>query len=311
MNILLTISETTTEIIQSTSTTNPMLDENGQFVSPEEAVRNFSTLWKEWDLVNKFFDKLPTLILAVATVLVGFCLAKLISKILIRTMKNRNVDPTVYLFIDRFVSIIIKVAFVLTAVSMFFNVNSFLAAFGAAGLTAGLGLQDSVSQFASGIQILMNRPFKNGDYIEVAGQAGYVDEIRFMNTIITTMDNKRVVIPNTHLTKNEIVNFSAEDKRRVDLIYSISYSDDIEKGKSVLKNTIRSVEQAHDDPEPTVYVGKLSESSIDLIVRVWCKSADYWTVYYAMQEKVKLAFDKNGINIPFNQLDVHIIENKK
>lgn len=311
MNILLTISETTTEIIQSTSTTNPMLDENGQFVSPEEAVRNFSTLWKEWDLVNKFFDKLPTLILAVATVLVGFFLAKLISKILIRTMKNRNVDPTVYLFIDRFVSIIIKVAFVLTAVSMFFNVNSFLAAFGAAGLTAGLGLQDSVSQFASGIQILMNRPFKNGDYIEVAGQAGYVDEIRFMNTIITTMDNKRVVIPNTHLTKNEIVNFSAEDKRRVDLIYSISYSDDIEKAKSVLKNTIRSVEQALDDPEPTVYVGKHSESSIDLIVRVWCKSADYWTVYYAMQEKVKLAFDKNGINIPFNQLDVHIVENKK
>ena len=311
MNILLTISETTTEIIQSTSTTNPMLDENGQFVSPEEAVRNFSTLWKEWDLVNKFFDKLPTLILAVATVLIGFFLAKLISKILIRTMKNRNVDPTVYLFIDRFVSIIIKVAFVLTAVSMFFNVNSFLAAFGAAGLTAGLGLQDSVSQFASGIQILMNRPFKNGDYIEVAGQAGYVDEIRFMNTIITTMDNKRVVIPNTHLTKNEIVNFSAEDKRRVDLIYSISYSDDIEKAKSVLKNTIRSVEQALDDPEPTVYVGKHSENSIDLIVRVWCKSSDYWTVYYAMQEKVKLAFDKNGINIPFNQLDMHIIENKK
>ena len=118
MNILLTISERTTEIIQSTSTTNPMLDENGQFVSPEEAVRNFSSLWKEWDLVNKFFDKLPTLILAVATVLIGFFLAKLISKILIRTMKNRNVDPTVYLFIDRFVSIIIKVAFVLTAVSM-------------------------------------------------------------------------------------------------------------------------------------------------------------------------------------------------
>ena len=165
MNLLLSAAQTTTEFIQQTSTTNPMLDENGQFVSPEQAVRNFSTLWKQWDIVNKFIDKLPTIILAVATIVIGFFLAKLVSKILIRTMKARNVDPTVYMFIDKFVSVIIKVAFVLTAVSMFFNVNSFLAAFGAAGLTAGLGLQDSVSQFASGIQILLNRPFKNGDYI--------------------------------------------------------------------------------------------------------------------------------------------------
>lgn len=310
MNLLSIATETTTELIQQTSTTNPMLDKNGQFVSPEQAVRNFSTLWKEWDIVNKFFDKLPTLILAVATIVIGFFLAKLISKILIKTMKARNVDPTVYLFIDKFVTVIIKVAFVLSAVSMFVNVNSFLAAFGAAGLTAGLGLQDSVSQFASGIQILLNRPFKNGDYIEVAGQAGFVDEIRFMNTIITTVDNKRVVIPNTHLTKNEIVNFSAEDKRRVDLSYSIAYSDDIEKAKSVLKNTISDVEKILTDPEPNIFVGTHGESSVELIVRVWCKSSDYWDVYFSMQEKVKLAFDKNGINIPFNQLDVHIIDNK-
>lgn len=311
MNLLAIATETTTELIQQTSTTNPMLDKNGQFVSPEQAVRNFSTLWKEWDIVNKFLDKLPTLILAVATIVIGFFLAKLISKILIKTMKARNVDPTVYMFIDKFVTVIIKVAFVLSAVSMFFNVNSFLAAFGAAGLTAGLGLQDSVSQFASGIQILLNRPFKNGDYIEVAGQAGFVDEIRFMNTVITTVDNKRVVIPNTHLTKNEIVNFSAEDKRRVDLSYSIAYTDDIETAKSVLKNTISDIEKILTDPEPNIFVGTHGESSVELIVRVWCKSVDYWDVYFSMQEKVKLAFDKNGINIPFNQLDVHIIDNKK
>ncbi|MCI6772170.1 MAG: mechanosensitive ion channel [Oscillospiraceae bacterium] len=311
MNLLAIATETTTELIQQTSTTNPMLDKNGQFVSPEQAVRNFSTLWKEWDIVNKFLDKLPTLILAVATIIIGFFLAKLVSKILVKTMKARNVDPTVYMFIDKFVTVIIKVAFVLSAVSMFFNVNSFLAAFGAAGLTAGLGLQDSVSQFASGIQILLNRPFKNGDYIEVAGQAGFVDEIRFMNTVITTVDNKRIVIPNTHLTKNEIVNFSAEDKRRVDLSYSIAYTDDIETAKSVLKNTISDIEKILTDPEPNIFVGTHGESSVELIVRVWCKSVDYWDVYFSMQEKVKLAFDKNGIHIPFNQLDVHIIDNKK
>ena len=311
MNLLAIATETTTELIQQTSTTNPMLDKNGQFVSPEQAVRNFSTLWKEWDIVNKFLDKLPTLILAVATIIIGFFLAKLVSKILVKTMKARNVDPTVYMFIDKFVTVIIKVAFVLSAVSMFFNVNSFLAAFGAAGLTAGLGLQDSVSQFASGIQILLNRPFKNGDYIEVAGQAGFVDEIRFMNTVITTVDNKRIVIPNTHLTKNEIVNFSAEDKRRVDLSYSIAYTDDIETAKSVLKNTISDIEKILTDPETNIFVGTHGESSVELIVRVWCKSVDYWDVYFSMQEKVKLAFDKNGIHIPFNQLDVHIIDNKK
>ena len=172
-------------------------------------------------------------------------------------------------------------------------------------------MQDSVSQFASGIQILLNRPFKNGDYIEVAGQAGFVDEIRFMNTVITTVDNKRIVIPNTHLTKNEIVNFSAEDKRRVDLSYSIAYTDDIETAKSVLKNTISDVEKILNDPEPNIFVGTHGESSVELIVRVWCKSVDYWDVYFSMQEKVKLAFDKNGIHIPFNQLDVHIIDNKK
>ena len=132
-----------------------------------------------------------------------------------------------------------------------------------------------------------------------------------MNTVITTVDNKRVVIPNTHLTKNEIVNFSAEDKRRVDLCYSIAYSDDIEKAKSVLKSTISYVEQILTDPEPNVFVGTHGESSVELIVRVWCKGTDYWDVYFTMQEKVKLAFDKNGINIPFNQLDVHIVESRK
>lgn len=309
-NILAAAATAAAKATEQTSTTNFMLDENGQFVTPEEAVRNFSTLWKEWDLVNKFFDKLPMIILAVITVVIGYLLSKAASKIIIKAMRARGVDPTVYMFISKIVTAAIKFTFILGALSMFFNISSFLAAFGAAGLTAGLGLQDSVSQFASGIQILLNHPFKNGDYIETAGQAGFVDEIRFMNTVITTVDNKRVVIPNTHLTKNEIVNFSAEKERRVDLTYSVSYSDDIIKAKTVLAGVIETIPEILSDPEPKIFVGAHEESGVQLIVRVWCPGPSYWDVYYKMQESVKLAFDANGISIPFNQLDVHIVDNK-
>ncbi|MCM1392297.1 MAG: mechanosensitive ion channel, partial [Ruminococcus sp.] len=124
----------------------------------------------------------------------------------------------------------------------------------------------------------------------------------------TTVDNKRIVIPNSHLTKNQIVNFSAEDNRRVDLIYSIGYNDDIEKAKSVILEVAHTNQLVLDDPDAVVYVKSHSASSIDLLTRIWCKSENYWDVYYAMQEEVKLAFDRNGINIPYTQLDVHIVD---
>ncbi|MCM1545365.1 MAG: mechanosensitive ion channel family protein, partial [Ruminococcus sp.] len=206
--------------------------------------------------------------------------------------------------------VFIKFTFILFALSMFFNINSFLAAIGAAGITAGIGLQDFVAQFASGIQILMTHPFKAGDYIEVENVGGFVAEIRFMNTVITTVDNKRIVVPNSHLTKNRIVNFSAEETRRVDLTYYIGYNDDIEKAKSVIIEVASANQFVLSDPEPVVYVNSHGESSIELTARIWCKGENYWPVYFAMQEEVKLAFDRNGIHIPFNQLDIHIVENK-
>lgn len=296
--------------IETTSAVSPILDENGQFVSPEQAVRNFSTLWKEWDLVNKFFDILPRLIIAVVILIIGIWLSRLIPKLIVKAMKTKGVDASVYLFVKNIISVFIKITFVLFALSMFFNINSFLAALGAAGITAGIGLQDCVAQFASGIQILMTHPFKAGDYIEVAGEAGFVSEIRFMNTIITTIDNKRIIIPNSHLTKNRISNFSAEENRRVDLTYSIGYDDDIQKAKSVILEVAASNQFVLEEPEPVVYVKSHGSSGVELIVRLWCKSEDYWPVFYAMQEEVKLAFDQNNINIPYNQLDVHIVDKK-
>ena len=297
-------------VIEAQTGTNPVLDENGQFVSPEEAVSNFTKLWEEWDLVNRFLGVLPKLILAVLILSFGMWLSRFVANLVVKALKSNHVDAAVYMFIRKIVSVFIKILFILFSLSIFININSFLAAIGAAGITAGLGLQDSVAQFASGIQILFNRPFKAGDYIEVAGREGFVSEIRFMSTVINTPDNKRVIIPNSHLTTNELVNFSAEDTRRIDLTYSISYSDDIQKARDVLLSVMKKNDKIVSDPEPVVYVSSHEASSIDLLARFWCKGTDYWPVYFSMQEDVKLAFDREGINIPFNQLDVHIVNNK-
>lgn len=290
--------------------TNPLLDENGQFVKPDEAVRNFATLWKEWDLWNGFLNALPKIILAVLIIVAGFILASLVSKIMCKAMKRQKVDFAVYNFIAKIVRFIIRLTFVLCALSMFIKLNSLIAALSAAGVAIGLGLQDSVSQFASGVQILLNHPFRTGDYVEVNGEGGFVSEIGFMTTIITTYDNKRVILPNSDITKNRIVNFSAEKTRRVDLTFSISYADDIARAKDVVMQTALENEMVLKKPLPEVYVGAHSASSIDLFCRVWCDTPNYWAVYFAMQENVKLNFDKAGVHIPFTQMDVHIVEQK-
>ncbi len=296
--------------LEAASTTNPLLDENGQFVKPDEAVRNFATLWKEWDLWNGFLNALPKIILAVLIIVAGFILASLVSKIMCKAMKRQKVDFAVYNFIAKIVRFIIRLTFVLCALSMFIKLNSLIAALSAAGVAIGLGLQDSVSQFASGVQILLNHPFRTGDYVEVNGEGGFVSEIGFMTTIITTYDNKRVILPNSDITKNRIVNFSAEKTRRVDLTFSISYADDIARAKDVVMQTALQNEMVLKKPLPEVYVGAHSASSIDLFCRVWCDTPNYWAVYFAMQENVKLNFDKAGVHIPFTQMDVHIVEQK-
>ena len=296
--------------LEASSTTNPLLNEDGQFVKPEEAVKNFASLWKEWALWDKLLDNLPKIILAVVLLVVGFVLASLVSKIMCKAMKRQKVDFAVYNFIAKITRFVIRITFILIALSMFIKINSLIAALSAAGVAIGLGLQDSVSQFASGVQILINHPFKAGDYVEIGGEGGFVSEIGFMTTIITSYDNKRIIIPNSDITKNRIVNFSAEKTRRVDLTFSISYADDIARAKDIVMQTALQNDQVLRHPLPEVYVGAHSASSIDLICRVWCETADYWAVFFAMQENVKLNFDKGGVRIPFTQLDVHIVDPK-
>ncbi len=296
-----------TSTTDATTTSNIFLDENGQFVDASQAAENVSSWWETMDIVGKITEKLPTIIIAVVVVVIGWFLARLLSKLTVKALSARGVDPSVYNFIKRIVSAVIKIASIMAALSMFININSVLAAIGAAGVTAGLGLQASVAQFASGIQILINHPFKTGDFVEINGITGNVADIRFMYTVITTGDNKRIVVPNSDITTHPIINYSTEENRRVDFMFSVSYSSDIAKAKSLLMSTSLENEKILKEPLPEVYVSAYEASSISLSLRVWCKSRDYWNIYFDMQEKVKYAFDENGISIPFNQLDVHIV----
>lgn len=307
MNFLKAILLESTAEINNTTTSNIFLDEDGQFVDASQAVDNVASWWETLDIVNKITEKLPTVILAILLIVLGFILARVISKLSVKAMQSRGVDPSVYNFIKRTISVLIKFVFLMSALSMFVNINSLVAAIGAAGVTAGLGLQSSVAQFASGIQILINHPFKSGDFVEINGITGNVVDIRFMYTVITTADNKRIVVPNSDITANPIINYSSEENRRVDLSYSISYSDDIDKAKRVILETILADSRVLMEPAPAVNVDSHGANGINLVARIWCKGVDYWDVYYSLQEAVKYAFDKNSITIPCNQMDVHII----
>lgn len=270
-----------------------------------------SNIFPEWDDVVKFVvSKAPLLLGAVIIVVVGFVLSNLVGKLVVKGMRARGIDPSIHTFIKTIVVLLLKFAVILSALStMNVDVNSFIAAIGAAGITAGLGLQASVSQFASGIQILINHPFKSGDYIDLGTVSGKVHEIKMMYTELITVDNKRVIVPNSHITGSNIINYNSESKRRIDLVFGISYDADIAKAKEVIAQTVRKNELILTDPEPIIAVSAQAASSVNISCLVWCHTDDYWNVFYYMQEAVKLAFDENKIAIPYDQLDVHISKN--
>ena len=267
-----------------------------------------SNIFPEWDDVVKFVVSMAPLLLgAVIIVVVGFVLSNLVGKLVVKGMRARGIDPSIHTFIKTIVVLLLKFAVILSALStMNVDVNSFIAAIGAAGITAGLGLQASVSQFASGIQILINHPFKSGDYIDLGTVSGKVHEIKMMYTELITVDNKRVIVPNSHITGSNIINYNSESKRRIDLVFGISYDADIAKAKEVIAQTVRKNELILTEPEPIIAVSAQAASSVNISCLVWCHTDDYWNVFYYMQEAVKLAFDENKIAIPYDQLDVHI-----
>ncbi len=184
--------------------------------------------------------------------------------------------------------------------------TSFIAVVGAAGLAIGLALQGSLANFAGGVLILIFKPFKVGDTIEAEGHLGSVSEIQILYTVLNTFDNKRIVIPNGSLSNATLINVSVYDKRRCDMTFGIGYDDDIDKAKKVLQRLFEEDERSLTDPAPRICVGGLGDNSVDLMFRPWVATDDLWPYYWDMQEKVKKAFDEEGISIPYPQRDVHL-----
>lgn len=247
------------------------------------------------------------IVAAIVIFYIGRMVARGLSGLMERALISRSVDKAVVSFLSSIVYALILIATVLMALSQIgVQTTSFIAILGAAGLAVGLALQGSLANFASGVLIILFRPFKSGDFIDAGGITGTVDKIEIFQTIMKTPDNKKVLIPNAQITGSAITNFSAEPTRRVDLVIGISYDSDLLKAKQLLQQILKEDQRVLAEPAPNVAVSELADSSINFVVRPWVNAADYWAVYWDTLEKVKLTFDEQGIGIPFPQMDVHI-----
>lgn len=251
------------------------------------------------------------IIKGVLILLVGLQVIRFLSKSFNKFLEKRGADASLSPFLKSLFHNLLLILLILSVLATLgVQMTSFVAIIGAAGLAVGLALQGTLQNFAGGVIILTIKPFKVGDYIEGGGHAGTVMEIQIFNTVLATPDNVQIVIPNGSLSNNSIKNYSANDNRRVDLVFGIGYGDDIKKAKEILENIVKSDERVLSEPEPTVTVASLGDSSVNFNVRPWVNRADYWPLYWDFQERVKLEFDKNGISIPFPQRDVHIYNEK-
>lgn len=246
----------------------------------------------------------PKVLLALVTLVAGLWLISRFTNVLENKLHQR--DPTLGKFVTGLLSVLLKILLLISVASMIgIATTSFIAVLGAAGLAIGLALQGSLSNFAGGVLILIFKPFRVGDAIETQGFLGTVVEIQILYTIINTFDGKRIVVPNGNLSNANLTNYSVNENRRCDLVFGISYGDDIKKAKAVLNRLIEEDERSLAEPAPMVVVTALADSSVNISARVWTKAADLWPYNWDMQEKVKEAFDAENITIPFPQRDVH------
>lgn len=248
----------------------------------------------------------PGLVMSIVTLFVGLWIINRVVNGLDHALQSR-VEPTLLRFMHSLASIGLRVMLIISVASMVgVQTTSFVAVIGAAGLAVGLALQGSLANFAGGALILFFKPFKIGDVIETQGYVGKVKEIQIFNTVLTTGDNRRVIIPNGALSNGSLINIGAEPTRRVDFVFGIGYGDDIDKAKAILKRLADADSRVLKDPEKLIVVSALADSSVNFTVRLWAKTEDYWGVYFDMIENVKKAFDAEGVSIPFPQRDVHI-----
>ncbi len=251
------------------------------------------------------------LVLALITLFVGLWLIRKLIRVMKKLFETREFDITLQKFLLNLIGAILKILLFISVVTMVgVQMTSFIALLGAAGLAFGMALSGTLQNFAGGVMLLILKPFKVGDFIEAGGHSGTVREIQIFHTVLNTPDRKRVVVPNGGLSAGSITNFSAEPKRRVEWIFGISYSDNIDKARDIIMECLAGDERIDSDPQPMVAVKALGDSSVDLVARGWTDTPLFWEVYFAINEKVKKEFDKKGVSIPFPQRDVHLYQQK-
>ena len=243
---------------------------------------------------------------ALAIFIIGLFVASIINGIVRRILTKADLDQILVNFISSIVKWLLLLIIVIFALSKLgLNTNSLIALIGAAGLAIALSLKDSMANFAAGVMLLVFRPFRTGDFVEVASTSGSVKEINIFSTTLLTPDNKQVIVPNGKIYSDVITNYSATGTRRVDMVFGIAYEDDIAKARSIIEEVLNADNRVLSNPEYVIAVGELADSSVNFYVRPWVATSNYWPVHFDLTEKIKLEFDKNGISIPYPQIDVH------
>lgn len=268
----------------------------------EDLFGNNGTDWGA--MLTDYAIKLGTGILVL---IIGLWIAGMITSSVKKLMQKQNYDPALQSFLGSLLGMILKVLVVISALgTLGIEMTSFVAILGAAGLAVGMALSGTLQNFAGGVMILIFKPFKVGDWIDAQGHSGTVNEIQIFNTILKSPDNKTIIIPNGGLSTGSMVNYSTEPRRRVDWTVGIGYGDDADKAKEVLLGMLKDDERILKDPAPFVAVSALADSSVNFAVRGWVEAADYWGVFFDLNERVYKEFDKHGLNIPYPQMDVHV-----
>lgn len=273
-----------------------MLPESGlEILQQEELLETYVIPWS----INITFG--------IIIFFVGLALAKGITTSIKRLLGRTGLDSLLVNFVSSIGYALMLLMVTIAALDQLgVDTTSLIALLGAAGLAVGLALQGSLQNFASGVLLILFRPFKTGDYVDIAGTSGTVMEINIFSTTLNTPDNKETIVPNGAIYSDIITNYSSKPERRVDLVFGIGYGDDLKKAKSVLEDILKADQRVLKTPEATIAVAELVDSSVNFVVRPWVKSADYWGVRFDIIEQVKLRFDDEGISIPFPQMDIHL-----
>jgi small conductance mechanosensitive channel len=278
-------------------------------VNTEEASsaggESFEFSW-EW-FEDKAYEWGLNMVMAIAILVIGFFIAKRVSIIVGKVLDRKAFDESLKKFLMSMVSISLRILVVVTALGQLgLEMTSFIALIGGAGLAIGMAFSGTLGNFAGGVMILIFRPYRVGDYIQAQGEEGTVKEIQIFNTILLTIDNKTIIVPNGAMANGNITNYTMEKLRRVDFTVGIGYGDKYGHAKSVLERFISEDEKILKDPAPFIGLGELADSSVNITLRVWTKTEDYWNVFFAMNEKIYKEFDQEGLSIPYPQMDVHV-----